>query len=414
MFSKASLGLLLPLLLLFQCSGNATAPEEKIEMQINQTGSQILTANNQFGWKLFSRLVGQEEEQNVFISPLSISLALGMTLNGAAGETRQAMETTLELQGLSPTEINESYRQIINLLLKQDPKVILHIANSIWYRQQFKIKPEFIDLNKKYFQALVRGLDFSDPAAADIINKWVNEQTRGKITQIIDRLRAEDFMLLINAIYFKGIWTYQFNPKLTREKPFHLYDGSETTCQMMQLEQKLPYLETADFQMVELPYGGQHFSAVVILPRPEKKLPELLPNWDAEQLQQWIQQLHPTQGTLLLPKFELRYQKSLREVLSQLGMAVAFDRGRADFSAMYEGPEKLFLSDVLHKTYLKVDEEGTEAAAVTGVIVGITSVGHEKRFFMQVDRPFLFLIRDRNTGTILFLGQILQPEWSGS
>ncbi len=401
--------LFLFLLILFQCFGNAAELDEQTATPWNAGEKQIFNANNHLGWKLFQAIIREDGTQNVFISPLSISLALGMTLNGAAGETRQVMENTLELQGLSPGEINRAYRKILEQFTTQDSNVVLHIANSIWYRHQFKIIPEFIDLNKEYFQALVRGLDFSAPEAANIINQWVKEQTHGKIRRIINRLQEEDFMLLINAIYFKGIWTFPFNPKFTTEKPFYLYDGGEISCQMMQLNRTLPYLETADFQMVELPYGAKYFSAMVILPRSKKKLSDLLPNWNVEQLQQWIQQLHPTQGTLLLPKFELRYQKSLQEVLKQLGMAIAFDRKRADFTNKYRGPVKLFLSKVLHKTYLKVDEEGTEAAAVTGVRVGFIPTSEEKHFLMNVNRPFLFLIRHRQTGTILFLGQILQP-----
>ncbi len=406
--------LLVPALLLvflLQCSSSVTAPQEKKEIELNKKALQVIEANNRFGWKLFRSLTEAETDQNVFISPLSISLALGMALNGAAGETRQAMETTLELSGLSQKAINQYYRQIIDFLLERDPQVILNIANSIWYRQELTVKQTFIDLNQRYFDALVKGVDFSAPTTVNQINQWVKEQTRGKISRGIDRIKPEDVMFLINAIYFKGTWTTQFNPKLTREKPFSLPDGGKTTCQMMQLSDKLPYLETDDFQMVELPYGDKHFSALVILPRPGKSPGELINRLNAETLQEWVEQLQLREGTLELPKFELRYGKTLNQVLSKLGMAVAFRPGEADFSQMYEGPEKLYLSLVNHGTYVKVDEEGTEAAAVTSISISITSIGPQKPFYMRVDRPFLFLIREKDSGALLFMGQIVEPKW---
>jgi serine protease inhibitor len=371
----------------------------------------LISSDNRFGIKLFKNLIASSGDSNVIVSPLSISMALGMTLNGAAGETRTAMEKTLELEGLTQEQINESYRSLINLLLGMDPQVIFKIANSIWYREGLVFKQNFIDLNKKYFSAQVQGLNFSDPNSVSIINSWVNDNTGGKIKEIIKNIAPENIMFLINAIYFKGIWTYQFDPELTLSATFYTPAGNEFPCDMMQQAGDFAYLETDEFQAVDLPYGAGDFRMAIFLPKHNQNINSLIAGMDNETLSNWLQQFSDKNGILELPRFKLSYEKKLNELLCLLGMEIAFDDWRADFTNLYAGPGNAYISEVRHKTFIQLDEEGTEAAAVTSVTISYTSVGGSDNFYMRVDRPFLFIIHDAWSNSILFIGKITEPEW---
>ncbi len=371
----------------------------------------LVSSDNCFGIKLFKNLITSSGDSNVVVSPLSVSMALGMTLNGAAGETRTAMEKTLELDGLTQEQINESYRSLINLLSTMDPQVIFKIANSIWYRDGLVFKQNFIDLNKKYFSARVQGLDFSDPNSVNIINSWVNDNTNGKIKEIIKIIAPENIMFLINAIYFKGIWTYQFDPELTLNSIFYTPSGNAFPCSMMQQEGGFAYQETDEFQAVDLPYGAGDFRMAVFLPKYNHDINSLIAGMDNETLSYWLQNFSDKNGILELPKFKLSYEKQLNEILCLLGMEIAFDGLRANFTELYEGPGNAYISEVRHKTFIQLDEEGTEAAAVTSVTISLTSVGDPDNFYMRVDRPFLFIIHDAWSNTILFTGKITEPGW---
>lgn len=368
----------------------------------------LVKADNAFGIKLIKKIVQEEGEKNVFISPLSISMALGMTLNGAAGETRQAMQSTLEYQGLTQEQINQSYLSLIELLGNLDPEVVFRIGNSIWYRAGMDFKQNFINLNRKYFDAKIKSLNFNDPQSVQVINQWVNEQTNGKIPQIIQQINPLDIMFILNAIYFKGTWTYQFDPQLTTEQNFYLPDSTPVICKMMTRDGDFRYLETPEFQAIDLPYGNKDYYTTIILPKPEVNLNNLITQLTPELLSEWFNSFSMAEGTIELPKFELEYEIELPQILSDLGMGVAFDPEAANFTGLYEGPQKAYISGVKHKTYLKVDEEGTEAAAATSVTIGVTSIG--PRFHMRVDRPFLFTIRENRSHTILFIGKIIKPE----
>jgi serine protease inhibitor len=384
-----------------------TPPSQR---QLTQHEQMIVDADNQFGLSAFKAVVGAEGEKNVFISPLSISMALGMTLNGAAGETRQAMVSTLEMQGLTQQQINESYQSLLALLQNLDPKVKFEIANSIWYRNTMNFKQDFIQTNQKYFDALVKGLDFANPQSVSTINNWVKEKTNGKIPTIINQISPLDIMFLINAIYFKGTWEYQFVKERTSDAPFHLPDGSEYTCKMMRVEGGLPYLWTDDFQAVDLPYGNGDFRMTIFLPQPNRDLDSFIASINQSEFSSWLGKFRTTNGLLELPKFKMEYEISLNNVLTQMGMGIAFSPSQADFTNLYEGPQNAYISEVKHKTFVQVDEEGTEAAAVTSVTVGVTSIGREG-FHVIVNRPFFFVIRDSHSDTILFAGKIVKPVW---
>jgi len=391
---------------LVQCSTHSVSPNPKVSRELTPAERTLVQSDNKFGLKLFREIIKEEKDKNVFISPLSVSMALGMTYNGANGETQEAMQKTLELDGLTIQEVNESYKSLIELLTGLDPKVKFQIANSIWYRQELSFEKEFIDLNKKYFNAEVKGLNFAAPDAANIINAWVDKNTNGKIKEIVDSpIDPLTVMFLINAIYFKGIWTYRFDKKLAKDDWFTLPDGSKKTCKMMMQNREFQYFENAVFQAIDLPYGNGDFSMTIFLPNPNVDIDSLIGEFNQENWDIWINSFFKQELTLEFPKFTLEYELKLNAVLTALGMGIAFQPYEADFTKMYKGPESLFISKVKHKTFVEVNEEGTEAAAVTSVEIEITSSPP----WMRVDRPFIFVIRENKSQTILFMGKIVEP-----
>jgi len=372
----------------------------------------IAAAAGDFGLDLFKSISSSaDQDENLFISPLSVSMALGMTMNGADSNTYTAMRNTLGFEGLSEKEINAAYKSLITLLMQADPKAIFEIANSIWYRDQFTINPLFIETNRTFFDATILPKNFNDPATVKAINDWVSDKTHGKITEIIDEIDPMTLMFLINAIYFKGTWQYEFERDKTVEAPFYLINDQTGTCQLMQIEGDFNYYADETVQIIDLPYGDGNFSMTVFLPRANNILDEFIAGLDLLRWQNYIEVLDTTSVLLELPKFKLEYKLTLNAVLKKLGMGVAFEPGQADFSRIVDDVD-LFISKVLHKTFVQVDEEGTEAAAVTVVEMRYTSIEPPARTAMRVDRPFMFVLRERQSGTILFMGKILNPEWT--
>jgi serpin B len=395
---------------LFNCSDNPVEPEPDPPRQLTPGEMQLVESYNDFGIELFKAIIEVAEPgENVFISPLSVSMALGMTLNGAAGETEEAMKQTLAFSGMTMTEIDECYQSLIALLRTLDGSVDFRIANSVWYRDTFTFEDEFFDACSTYFDATVQGLNFSNPSAADIINSWVREQTNDRITEIVDKpIDPLLIMFLINAIYFKGTWTHQFDPARTMDDSFYLPDGSTVTCRMMNQEESTSctYFRGDTFEALDLAYGRDLFSMSIILPREYVDVDSIIARLSAETWDDWMGRFDGWTGEVRIPKFQLEYELELKDVLSQLGMAVAFDPYGADFTRMYS-PDGVYISKVKHKTFVKVDEEGTEAAAVTSVEAGITS--GPPLFYAR--RPFIFAIREKHSNTILFMGKIYDPGY---
>jgi serine protease inhibitor len=406
MFKKTGmLAVLCCWVLLVQCADKSTPPPTPTPARdLTTAEKQLVASDNKFGLKLFREIVAQEGNKNIFVSPLSVAMALGMTYNGANGATQEAMQNTLDLQGMSLEDVNKSYRSVIDLLGGLDPKVTFQIANSIWYRQGFEVEPTFVDLNKTYFDAVVRALDFADPSAVVTINSWVSENTNGKIDKIIERISDRTVMYLIDAIYFKGIWKLQFDPEETYTGTFHLPDGSVKSCQMMSMpESWIAYFETREFSAIDLKYGDGNYSMAILLPHSNMNLDSVMAQLTDENWQSWLGQFQLQTWELQIPKFEIEYEKSLKDVLSALGMGIAFS-DFADFTGINR-QGNLQISEVKHKTYVKVDEEGTEAAAATSVEIRWVSVPIP----FTVDRPFLFVIHENHSGTILFMGKIVDP-----
>ena len=411
--TKTFLGLFCSVLLL--CVGcDEFRPDmfdkKEAKPEIGTVDGSVVTANTKFGFSLFNEIRKTEQDKNIFISPFSVSVALAMTLNGAAGETEQAMTNTLQLHGLDSESINTGYAGLRQTLLTSDPKVTLTIANSLWARQGFSFKPDFLQRNTQFFGAEISTLDFDNSSASKTINQWVDTNTNGKIQKIVgDQIDPITVLFLINAIYFKGTWQKEFDPSKTREGPFHLANGDEKQVPMMRQQRWYPYYREENFQAISLAYGDGQMSMYIFLPDRESDLNIFLENLNAESWENWMSQFHEQDVSLVMPKFKLEYGKTLNDPLKALGMDVAFDPELADFSRMASLEfGNLYIEKVVHKTFVEVNEEGTEAAAATSVEVGVKSVPPPPISF-SVDRPFFFAIRDNETKTVLFMGIVVEP-----
>ncbi len=390
------------------CSGGK--PDRVYAEPADHIDQRLVDGNTGFGLNLFRTLVEKAPEENIFISPASVSLALAMTYNGAAGDTRQAMKEALRLQGMTRQDLNKAFADLNSILLNPDPKVELAIANSLWAREEVDFHEDFLHRNRDYFGARITVLNFNDSGAADTINAWVKEQTRGKIEDIVEQpIDPLTILFLINAIYFKGEWSEQFDPSLTRNIPFYSADGSSNEHPVMFQSKEYRYLKENGFQVVSLPYGkNERVSIYIFLPEPEVAIEDFYQQLTADNWQRWMNSFTVMEGDVGLPRFKFEYETSLKEVLEDLGMGVAFDPAAADFSGMRPTPPDLFISEVKHKTFIEVNEEGTEAAAATSVEVRVTSM--PVKFNLIADRPFFFAIVDDKTATILFMGSVLDPR----
>jgi serpin B len=378
-------------------------PYEPIVLNVSQM--QQVSADNSFAFDLLKTINLSESSGNFFISPLSITQALGMTYNGASGATKTAMETALRRNGFSTDEINAYYKKLVDALLAADPSTQLKIANSIWTRKDFSVLQSFYDVNTAFYGAKVQALDFTQPSSKDIINNWCSQNTNGKIPSIIDQISNDVMMYLINAVYFKGIWKSQFKTSDTFDGSFAAATGSVPVKYMKQ-ESAFNYFGNDSVQCAELPYGNGAFSMVVVLPASKYSVDQVVDKLNSSTWKHWQESMRPIQLHVELPKFKFSYKTLLNNSLSQLGMGVAFS-DFADFSKIANG-RGLAISRVLHNTFVAVDEEGTEAAAVTAVEFGLTSAGPQIASFI-VNRPFLFFIKEKSTGAILFMGKVINP-----
>jgi serpin B len=396
-------------LLMLGCSGKPIESDPEEDINLSVTDKEVIRGANNFGFNLFQAINNEKAEENVFISPLSVSVALGMVSNGAAGDTRDSILKVLDLVGLSLEDVNQTYRLLIDHLTTLDSNVAMEIANSNWLRQGINFKEQFVRLNRDYFDAEVHSVDFLNPATLSAINNWVSEKTHGKIKKILNGLDPLTILILINAVYFKGSWTYEFDPEYTENLLFYPANGSTIQTATMSQRAEFLYYQNESFQSVDLPYGDEKFSMTIFLPSPSSSVDEFIGNFSRENFEAWLEEYHRDTVNLYLPKFELELKYKLNDVLTALGMGIAFVPSMTGFANIVEGIE-LYISQVIHKTYVKVDEEGTEAAAVTAVVFGTTSGPPDPEIFMRIDRPFVFVIRDNTTNAILFMGKILNPQ----
>ncbi len=362
----------------------------------------VLSATNAFSFSLFQQLGTAQKDTNVFVSPLSASFALGMTMNGAANATLDQMRLTLGFPA-ADTAVNASYKSLISLLRGLDNTVDVRIANSIWYRNGFPVKQPFLDAGRTYFDAQIAALDFQSPSAPKTINDWVSNATAGKIPTIVDAL-GDEVMILVNAIYFKGSWRSRFDPAETSDELFHGVAGDQP-MRLMHRHGAVNFRSTLDYSAVDLPYGDSAFTMTVVVPSNGVSLDAVTASlmkpvaWTT-----MVSQMHMATIDLFLPKLKLEWQRRLNDDLIALGMRDAFSATRADFSRLSSA--STLIDYVKQKTYVEINEEGTVAAAVTSVGFVVTSLGPEPQF--RADHPFIFVIRERLTGTIMFMGMIVR------
>lgn len=391
--------------LLMQSCADETEIVDPRPVSLNSKQQQVVAAGNDFGFNALRTLVAESPDSNLLISPFSISAALAMTLNGAEGATEDAMRNVLGFQGLSPDEVNATFRKLLDYLPVADPVVTMEIANSIWHHQNFSITPAFLQENQQNFNAGVFPADFQNPATVDLINDWVSTATHGKITSIVDQIPPEVVMYLINALYFQGDWTYAFDPVKTETAVFSA-PSMDIGVEMMYQRSRMDVLENSLVRAVRLPYGQGRYGFIALLPAEGKSMNEVLLGLNQTDWSEWMNQFVALDDfQLYLPKFRLSWEKKLNELLAALGMGIAFDPSLADFGGINPNIP-LYISEVKHKTYMDVNEEGTEAAAVTSVGIGYGSVS-----MLRFDEPFLFFIVEKYTGLVVFSGLISHPEY---
>lgn len=394
---------------IFSCSKEKTDinPIDYINSKITSLkSSEIVDANNEFAFNIFKKVYEGETEENFMISPLSLSLALGMTYNGADGDTKTAFESVLNYDMTTP-EINEFNKNLITKLSSNVDGSIMNIANSIWINENFPVKENFIQTNQTYFDAEIQNLDFFDSNSVNIINNWVSDKTHEKIPTIINEISPDAVMFLINALYFNANWKYEFDPQDTQNAIFST-ESEEKNVEMMTHTSTLAFTQNNLFSSVVLPYEKDKFSMLVLLPNDGKTTDDITNELNPENWALWNNDYDSTNIALCLPKFKLNYENKLNDELIDLGLGIAFSASSANFSKISD--IQTFISFILQKTFIDVNEEGTEAAAVTIVGIELTSIGNGAKEF-KVDKPFIYLIRENLTGSICFMGKVGSPEY---
>ncbi len=368
----------------------------------------IISANNKLALDLLPNLK-VNDKGNIFISPTSLFMALSMVCNGADEDTKEEMAKVLNSEGIDITELNKANASLLSMLHNESQDIELKVGNSIWLNEKFHFQEEFPQNIRDYYYAEISEIDITDSKSADLINKWVADSTNNKIDEMVKAPLDSDLVaLLINAVYFKGDWKYKFYENMTVERPFHSEDGKTKTVPLMSLNEELSYMENDYFQAVSLPYGVGDMSMNVFLPREYSSIQEFKKTLTVENLEKWNSEFYPTVGNVMLPKFKMDYEAELNEPLKKLGMIEAFYQD-ANFSKLIDENEKIQISEVKQKTFIDVNEKGTEAAAATSVaVVGVSKPANA--FQMEVNRPFFITITHQSTGAILFMGSIADPS----
>ncbi|WP_304153717.1 serpin family protein [Hoylesella buccalis] len=357
--------------------------------------------SNEFAWKFFKE-VSKGEQQDVFVSPLSVTYALGMLANGAVGDTQKEILEGLEFRSGKVQDINSLCHQLMVESPKLDKSTKVSMANAVVANKNKPLQPDFKNVVEKQYQALVTNQDFSSPATLSLINLWASEQTHGMVPKLLDRVHPDAVTYLLNALYFKGLWYHKFDKKRTQQESFTQADGKKLTVKMMHQKERFFAAENDNYQTVVLPYGNGSYEMVVLLPREGKDLSSLLQTMDAKKWKDNLKSTHSSEVDLKLPRFTSAYTRELNDVLKLLGMNTMFERGKADLTKM--SMAKAFVSMVLQKAKIEVDEEGSKAAAVTVVETLDAAVPPSKPIMFHANRPFMYAIVEHSTGTIFFMG----------
>ena len=357
--------------------------------------------SNEFAWKFFKE-VSKGEQQDVFVSPLSVTYALGMLANGAVGDTQKEILEGLEFRSGKVDDINSLCHQLMMESPKLDKSTKVSMANAVVANKNKPLQPDFKNVVEKQYQALVTNQDFSSPATLSFINLWASELTHGMVPQLLDRVHPDAVTYLLNALYFKGIWYRQFDKKRTQQESFTQADGKKLTVKMMHQKERFFAAENENYQTVVLPYGNGSYEMVVLLPREGKDLSSLLQTMDAKKWKDNLKKTYSSEVDLKLPRFTSAYTRELNDVLKLLGMNTMFERGKADLTKMSKA--KAFVSMVLQKAKIEVDEEGSKAAAVTVVETLDAAAPPSRPIMFHANRPFMYAIVEHSTGTIFFMG----------
>jgi serpin B len=374
--------------------------------------AKAVSASTAFAFDTFARLNDlKPADQNQFVSPFSVAMAVAMTYNGADGTTKDGIRKALRLDGLTDEELNASFRSLSEYLNGIDRTVSFSPANSIWYRNTLTPQTDFVRTNQTFYNAEVRGLDFGNPASKDIVNGWVKDKTQGKIEKIVEQISGDHVMFLINAIYFKGTWTYKFDKNQTRDNDFFTENGGPVKVPFMVSDAAVRLFQDGEKTLLELPYGNRQYVMTLIMPNGNKRMADLLPQLTAANFDSWLKRADSTSVRVILPKFKFEgdyTKKEFNNILADMGMGEAFS-SRANFSRMFTQALPLRIDEVAHKTFVQVDEEGTEAAAVTMVSMEFTTISVGGPPTVTFNRPFVYLIREKNSGAILFMGKMMRP-----
>ncbi|MGQ9620100.1 MAG: serpin family protein [Bacteroidales bacterium] len=382
-------------------------PGEPVPINLTDNQIALVESSNEFSFDIFRKILADTPpEENIIISPLSISYALSMTVNGANGPTRDSILKVLRINNISLVELNNSYKYLTAALLSVDKRVAMKIANSVWTENKFSsmVKEAFIEILKNYYSAQSKSFDINDSNTPSYINKWIEDNTNGLIKDMIDKLDPATVTLLINAIYFKGTWKYEFDKASTAPRQFTKPDGSVIQVHSMNQSENHKVLQGNGFVMVELPYGQGNFVMDIILP--EQADNTFYQTVTGQNFNTWVSSMSKTGVNLYLPKFKYDYKKKLKELLSDMGMGLAFS-DFADFTNIANAP--LRIDEVTHQALIETNEEGTEAAAATVVTIVLTSIGPGTPLLIDINRPFIYIIREITTNTVIFMGKVADP-----
>ncbi|MCX6213189.1 serpin family protein [Spirosoma sp.] len=403
LFSTVSAAVTGILLTAVSCNTSTVTPTTGTTGEL-RLSAPFTAQTTQFAFDLAKQVNAQDgPAKNVFISPLSLHMALGMIMNGANGQTAQEIQKTLKLDAQTLADANATYQNLMANLPGVDPKVTLRLANSVWYRNTFTVETAFQDLLKQTFSAEISAQDFNNPATVGTINSWASQKTNGKIPKVIDQIQPDNVLFLMNALYFKGDWTTRFDAAKTTDWPFTLVSDAQTTVRMMRLNTQLNHASRPGYTAFELPYGAGNYVMTVLLPTGNSTADVLINNLNSDEWALLQKNMTKSLFDIGLPKFTVNYEAKLNNVLSTLGMPTAFT-DRADFTKI-NAQGGLLLSFVKQNTFVAVDEAGTEAAAVTTGGISTTSV----QMPTLCDRPFVFVIHEKTSGAVLFVGKIADP-----
>jgi serine protease inhibitor len=386
-------------------------PGEPVYIPLETYQKGVIDSANNFAFDLFKTILNDSKSmENIIISPFSVSCALSMTLNGARGETYEAMIKTLRVEDKTLEQINNTYLKLLNEMVMVDESVELEIFNSVWLEKRLVPKQEFIDDLLKWYKTEVLNIDIDDPEALNKVNAWIADKTQDKITDMLDYLNPLLAMLLINAVYFNGMWTYQFDIANTEQESFYIDSLTPVTVQMMHQTAGFKALKDKNVTITDIPYGRGNYSMLVVLPGEDINISDVSDSLTSLRWNNWMNLLAGATThniELSMPRFKYSYKRLLNDDLEFLGMEKAFDVS-SDFSNINTG-EKIYLSRVIHQSFIESGEEGTEAAAATVVEFIFKSGGPPPINKVEINRPFLYFIHENSTGTILFMGRVCNP-----